>query len=106
MPGRIEMEDPITRLLSPPADESPEEREARLNKEADARRVSDRIDEVIRQERDALRNLDVLKMLLLGQSGSGTWDPPRTLLVLGLIRSSRQIHNLEEYVTQFVASRS
>ena len=73
MPGIIESEDPITLLLTPPIDETFEERELRLQREAEARSVSDGIDEVIRQERDALKRQNVLKMLLLGQSGSGMW---------------------------------
>lgn len=81
------MDDPITLLLTPPADETTEERILRLQKEADARRVSAHIDEVIEQERDALKNLDTLKMLLLGQSGSGTCL--RITLTYTLIRDAR-----------------
>ena len=76
MPGTImarrpENEDPLAVLLTPPIDETHEEREQRLQREAEARRVSEGIDAVIQKERDALKNQKVLKMLLLGQSGSG-----------------------------------
>ncbi|KIP09968.1 hypothetical protein PHLGIDRAFT_125945 [Phlebiopsis gigantea 11061_1 CR5-6] len=76
MPGAIKMrraegEDPLSLLLTPPIDETHEEREQRLQREAEAVRVSEGIDEVIQRERDALKNQKVLKMLLLGQSESG-----------------------------------
>jgi guanine nucleotide-binding protein alpha-1 subunit len=69
-----EPEDPFRYLLAPPWDETPEQRELRLYKEAEARRISDEIDERIRKERDAVRDAHVLKILLLGQSGSGKFS--------------------------------
>ena len=71
IPRRPENEDPLSVLLTPPIDETHEERERRLQREAEARRVSEGIDAVIQRERDALKDQKVLKMLLLGQSGSG-----------------------------------
>ena len=71
MMRRADGEDPLALLLTPPIDETHDEREQRLQREAEARRVSEGIDAVIQRERDALRNQKVLKMLLLGQSGSG-----------------------------------
>ena len=66
-----ELEDPLTRALAPPPDETVEEREVRLNKEAEAQRVSDLIDESLRAERASWKKRKVMKVLLLGQSESG-----------------------------------
>ena len=71
MPVRKDPDDPISLLLTPPPDESPEERAIRLEKEADARRVSDAIDEQIKRDHAALKKQNILKMLILGQSESG-----------------------------------
>lgn len=71
MPVRREVDDPITLLLTPPPNETSEERAIRLDKETEARRISDEIDEQIRKEHAALKKHNVLKMLLLGQSESG-----------------------------------
>ncbi|KAI0692725.1 guanine nucleotide binding protein, alpha subunit [Cytidiella melzeri] len=71
MPVRVSTDDPISLLLSPPPNESTEETSIRLAKEAEARRISDEIDRNLQLERDALKNQNVLKMLLLGQSESG-----------------------------------
>ncbi|EMD34541.1 heterotrimeric G-protein alpha subunit [Gelatoporia subvermispora B] len=65
-------EDPLTRAMAPPPDESQEERNTRLRREADAQRISDEIDERIGQDRAAWRrNKSLFKLLLLGQSESG-----------------------------------
>lgn len=66
-----ESDDPLTRALAPPPGETPEQRELRLSAEAEARRVSDQIDEALTRERAALKKKKVMKMLLLGQSESG-----------------------------------
>ncbi|KAI0088277.1 guanine nucleotide binding protein, alpha subunit [Irpex rosettiformis] len=71
MPVPVPTDDPISLLLSPPPNETSEEAALRLAKEAEARRVSDEIDRKLQVERDALKNQNVLKMLLLGQSESG-----------------------------------
>ena len=71
-------EDPLARLLAPPPNESPEEKEARLRLEAEARQISDRIDEQIKAERAALKKNRPVKVLLLGQSESGEC-PARTV---------------------------
>jgi hypothetical protein len=55
--------------IDPPADETPKERKARLRKEAE--RVSEKIDEQIRQERELSKMKKVVKVLLLGQAESG-----------------------------------
>lgn len=65
-------QDPFAEFLRPPADETPSERQERLIKEAEQKRVSDAIDEQIRQERQILqKQKSVIKILLLGQSESG-----------------------------------
>ena len=71
MPVRVSTDDPISLLLSPPPNETSEEAALRVAREAEARRISDEIDRNIQAERDALKNHNVLKMLLLGQSESG-----------------------------------
>lgn len=71
MPVRVSTDDPISLLLSPPPNETSEEAALRIAREAEARRISDEIDRNIQAERDALKNQNVLKMLLLGQSESG-----------------------------------
>lgn len=54
--------------LRPPEDESPYERDSRLQREEDARRVSDQIDQQIRQEKAELKQQkNIRKVLLLGQ---------------------------------------
>lgn len=61
--------DPLDVLLSPPADESTEERVARLSAEAEAKKISDMIDEELqRQERAEKRGQKPIKILLLGES--------------------------------------
>lgn len=68
------MEDPISILLRPPPDETLQQREARLGQEAEAKRVSDQIDETIKADRAALKKRkDTTKLLLLGQSESGAF---------------------------------
>ncbi|KAL0064896.1 hypothetical protein AAF712_008149 [Marasmius tenuissimus] len=65
-------EDPLTLAILPPPNESLEARQAREEAEADAKRVSDEIDDQIRKERDAeKKKKKPVKLLLLGQSESG-----------------------------------
>lgn len=49
--------DPLTLAIAPPADESPEQKTRREAEEQEARRVSEAIDEALKQER--LVSLDV-----------------------------------------------
>ncbi|KAJ7678993.1 guanine nucleotide-binding protein [Mycena polygramma] len=65
--------DPISQVMrAGHASESPEERRARLDAEAEAKRVSEQIDEELRQERERLkRSRGDVKLLLLGQAESG-----------------------------------
>ncbi|KAJ7859136.1 guanine nucleotide-binding protein [Mycena olivaceomarginata] len=65
--------DPISQAMrASHASETPEERSARLAAEADAKRVSEQIDEELRQERERMRrSRGDVKLLLLGQAESG-----------------------------------
>ena len=71
MPKGTSNRDPLDDVLRPPIDETEEERTIRLQTEEQAKRVSDAIDEAIRQERQAAKKKDVVRILLLGQSESG-----------------------------------
>lgn len=76
MPSRTfsSNEDPLDVVLRPPPDETPQARAERLHKEAEAKKVSDAIDESIRQEKVAWKkNKTLLRLLLLGQSESGEY---------------------------------
>ncbi|EJF60188.1 G-protein alpha subunit [Dichomitus squalens] len=64
-------DDPLSRVLAPPPNETAEERETRLRLEAEARQISDKIDEQLKAERAALKKNRPVKVLLLGQSESG-----------------------------------
>ena len=68
---RRSMSDPFWAALQPPPNESPADRDRRLFAELEAKRVSDGIDEMLRQERKELRMKQEVKVLLLGQSESG-----------------------------------
>lgn len=65
-------EDPLALAIAPPADETPAQRELRERREADARRISDEIDEQLRRERDLeKKKKKPVKLLLLGQAEAG-----------------------------------
>jgi len=67
--------DPLAAAIAPPPDETPDARAARLRTEAEARRVSDEIDEQLKQERASRRRQrPCVKVLLLGQSESGMFS--------------------------------
>ena len=64
--------DPFYELMKPPPDETPAQKTARLKRELDAQRVSDSIDEDIKEERAKERKRkNIIKVLLLGQAESG-----------------------------------
>lgn len=60
--------DPLTLAMRPPESETPNEREERLGREAEAKRVNDAIDDQIKAERDAMkkRKGNEVKILMLG----------------------------------------
>ncbi|KAI0089485.1 guanine nucleotide binding protein, alpha subunit [Irpex rosettiformis] len=64
--------DPLSAVLAPPPNESPADREGRLRAEAEAKRISDAIDEEIQaQVKAEKKGPKPIKVLLLGQSESG-----------------------------------
>jgi len=64
--------DPFIEFMRPPPDETPAQATARQQRELDAQRRSDAIDEGIKQARElAKKEKNVVKILLLGQSESG-----------------------------------
>ncbi|KAI0312036.1 G-alpha-domain-containing protein [Amylostereum chailletii] len=68
----FDADDPLAAAIAPPKDETPEQREAREKEEAEAKRISDEIDEQLKAERAALKKKKPpVKVLLLGQSESG-----------------------------------
>lgn len=65
--GRSLDEDPLTLAIAPPPDETYEQRQIREAAEAEAKRISDEIDEQIRREREAeKKKKKPVKLLLLG----------------------------------------
>jgi guanine nucleotide-binding protein alpha-1 subunit len=72
MRSRTDDDDPLTAALTPPQDETPEAKALRLSREEEARRVSQAIDESIRTERQMNKKHKIIRILLLGQSESGT----------------------------------
>jgi guanine nucleotide-binding protein alpha-1 subunit len=71
--GVVEEQDPLTLAAAPPKDETPAQRIVREKAEMEARKISDEIDEQIKREKQATkRRKRPVKVLLLGQSESGT----------------------------------
>ena len=64
-------DDPLALVMAPPPDETPDEQAERLTREAEARQISEAIDEQLKQERLQMKKNKVVKLLLLGQSESG-----------------------------------
>jgi len=54
-PSLYSQDDPISAALKPPETETEAERTARLYAEAEAKRVSEQIDEHLREERERIR---------------------------------------------------
>ena len=54
-PSIYSQDDPITAALKPPPSETESERNVRLQFEAEAKRVSEQIDEDLREERERLK---------------------------------------------------
>ncbi|KAJ3830062.1 guanine nucleotide-binding protein [Lentinula raphanica] len=71
-PSIYSQDDPLSEALKPPESETESERRARLEQEAEAKRVSEQIDEELRLEReDMKKKKGDVKLLLLGQAESG-----------------------------------
>ena len=63
--------DPLWIAIAPPPGETPEQRRVREAEEDEARRVSLRIDEVLKADKAAMKKRNKVKVLVLGQSESG-----------------------------------
>ena len=64
-----EYDDPLTRAMAPPVNETSEEREVRLFAQAEAQRRSDAIDDEINEQRIADRKAaKCVRVLLLGKN--------------------------------------
>ncbi|KDQ51103.1 hypothetical protein JAAARDRAFT_199327 [Jaapia argillacea MUCL 33604] len=68
---RRSLSDPFAAILAPPPNESQSDRDRRLKAEANAKKISDNIDELLKQEKADKKKKQVVKVLLLGQSESG-----------------------------------
>lgn len=69
----LEIDDPLAAAIAPPLNETPEQRNLREQREVEAKRLNDEIDEMLRGEKVAVRRRKkAVKVLLLGQSESGT----------------------------------
>lgn len=66
--------DPLDEALRPPIDETEQDRVIRLAQEAEARRVSQAIDDSLKAEKQAQKKKGIVRLLLLGQSESGMSD--------------------------------
>lgn len=67
--GQANDEDPLTLAIAPSPTETAEERLMREAAEAEAKRISDEIDEQIRRDREQMKKMKrPLKLLLLGAS--------------------------------------
>ncbi|KAJ8508763.1 hypothetical protein ONZ45_g9004 [Pleurotus djamor] len=74
VPSRLKhnnADDPLDQVLRPPPDETPDQRQLRLEREDAARKVSAQIDAEIKAERQARKKKRIVRLLLLGQSESG-----------------------------------
>jgi guanine nucleotide-binding protein alpha-1 subunit len=67
-------DDPLAKALAPPPGETEDQRVRRLRLEAEAKRISDEIDQQLREEKAAMKKKKPIKVLLLGQSESGMFS--------------------------------
>ena len=67
-------DDPLDEFLKPPPDETPEQAAIRLQREEQARQISQAIDASIKAERQARKKRRIVRLLLLGQSESGAFS--------------------------------
>jgi guanine nucleotide-binding protein alpha-1 subunit len=60
-------DDPLWLAIRPPPDETPEQKALRLKREAEAKKISDLIDEQIKLESAQLKKKKIVRLLLLGK---------------------------------------
>ncbi|EPT03825.1 hypothetical protein FOMPIDRAFT_150339 [Fomitopsis schrenkii] len=95
---RRSLSDPLAAALQPPPNETPEQRQSRLQAEEDARRRSERIDKMLKDSHKAQQRKQVVKILLLGQSESGK----STTLKQFMLLHSPSTFNAERLAWRFV----
>ncbi|KZT36488.1 G-alpha-domain-containing protein [Sistotremastrum suecicum HHB10207 ss-3] len=98
--------DPLTLAIAPPPDESPEQKTRREAEEQEAKRVSEAIDEALKQERLSDKKKRPVKLLLLGQSESGKSTTLRQFQRLYTPTAFRQERALWRSVIQLNLTRS
>ncbi|KAI5990407.1 guanine nucleotide binding protein, alpha subunit [Pisolithus albus] len=90
---RVSLDDPLALALSPPPNETPEQRSAREQAEAEARKTSEAIDEQIRQEKIALKKKK--KPYFQLQYAKDQWLEERlawrAVIYLNLIKNALQV---------------
>lgn len=72
--GQVDLSDPFHSMMAPPVNETAQERLTREEAEAKAKQVSDKIDELLKKEKEARRRDSIVRILLLGQAESGKQD--------------------------------
>ena len=76
--GIVTEGDPLAYVMAPPPNESDEQKQARLAAEAEAKRISDAIDEEIQRQAKAEKSARrPVKILLLGACPTAPADTPR-----------------------------
>ncbi|KAL0579767.1 hypothetical protein V5O48_002261 [Marasmius crinis-equi] len=100
-------DDPLTRAMAPPPDETPSDREARLQAEQEAKKRSDAIDEEINQQRLAeKKEQPPVKVLLLGQSESGKTTTIKNFQLISQPKAFRAELPLWRAIIQLNVTRS
>uniref|UniRef100_A0A0W0FWU8 Guanine nucleotide-binding protein alpha-4 subunit n=1 Tax=Moniliophthora roreri TaxID=221103 RepID=A0A0W0FWU8_MONRR len=103
----ISDDDPLTRAMAPPPDETPEQREQRLQREKEARERSEAIDNEINQQRLAeKREQAPVKVLLLGQSESGKTTTLKNFQLISSPKAFRAEKPLWRAIIQLNVTRS
>ena len=83
-------DDPLTRAIAPPPNETPAERDLRMAAEQEAKRVSDAIDDELNRQRIAdKKNPKPIKILLLGALFALLLTPPSATTIPPPGRSER-----------------
>ena len=73
----LDRDDPFIEFMRPPPNETPAQMTVRLQREREAQRIHDSIEEDIRNHRARMkRESKVVKVLLLGQAESGAYKLP------------------------------